>query len=65
MKHPIVYYCEECGKTDSKKDSETLELFCCNRSMKKKELETCTKAGASAEHARFSDDDEPCDDGRG
>jgi len=64
MKDPIVYYCEECGKTDSKKDGDTVELFCCNRSMKQKELEVCTKAGGSAEHARFSDEDEPCDDGR-
>ena len=24
----------------------------------------CEKAPASAEHARFDDDDEPCDDGR-
>jgi len=64
MMHPVFYYCEECGKTDSKEDNDPEEPFCCNKPMKPKELEVCTKAGGSAEHARFSDDDEPCDDGR-
>lgn len=28
------------------------------------EVKTCKKAPEWAEHARFSDEDEPCDDGR-
>lgn len=64
MKGPIVYYCEECGKTRSVDDSEELPTYCCDRKMKKQESDFCTKSGSSAEHARFDDDDEPCDEGR-
>ncbi len=63
MDKPIVYYCEECGKTVSKEDGETVN-FCCEKSMKSQVADTCLKSGSSAEHARFNDEDEPCDEGR-
>lgn len=69
MKGSIVYYCDECGKTKEKNDEKNRDdevpVFCCNKPMKMREIEACMKSGSSAEHARFSDDDEPCDEGRG
>jgi len=60
-----VYYCTECGDKTEKDEANDTPLFCCERPMKRWALEACTKASADPEHARFSDDDEPCDDGRG
>ena len=57
-----VYFCEECKKT---KDGSEDGPLCCGKAMKKLPLSQCTKAGADAEHARFTDDDDACDDGRG
>ncbi|MBN1931864.1 MAG: hypothetical protein JW786_09680 [Desulfobacterales bacterium] len=35
------------------------------KKVKQEELDTCQKAPEWAEHERFEDSDEPCDDGRG
>lgn len=51
------YHCKECGKTIEADESEN----CCGSPMEK--LTSCTTA-PSAEHARLTNDDEPCDDGR-
>jgi hypothetical protein len=52
-----IYECPECGKKVKFESGESVP--CCGAS-----LNVCTKAG-DAEHARLSDMDEPCDDGRG
>ena len=59
-----AYYCYECKKTVPKKDPEGAPE-CCGKEMTLLPLEECSKAPASAEHARFDDDDEPCDTGLG
>ena len=55
----IVFFCEEC-----KKESKTPGVLCCGKPVKQKPLESCDKAPADAEHARFGDKDDACDDGR-
>lgn len=35
-----------------------------NRDIRKDDEDVCVKAPEWAEHQRFSDDDQPCDDGR-
>jgi len=64
MGEPIVYYCEECGRTKKTEAKEILPIFCCDKKMREQDLNICTKSGSAAEHARFIDDDEPCDEGR-
>jgi len=56
----IIFFCEECDK-----ESRIPEVLCCGKPMKKRPLDKCTKATASAEHARFHDEDDACDEGRG
>lgn len=55
------YKCENCGKTIEVTDGNN--PTCCGKTMKKQSLDVCTQP-AHAEHARTTDSDEPCDDGR-
>ncbi len=57
-----LYKCRECGKTvELETESETVP-DCCSRSMDEA-LPVCLTSD-TAEHSRFSENDEPCEDGR-
>jgi len=58
-----MYQCEDCEKTAQKGDTAEVP-DCCGKPMKRVQEDVCVKAPAAAEHARFDDEDEPCDDGR-
>ena len=64
MDEEEVYFCEDCERTIPLATAQGLPI-CCNKNMKKMPLSMCMKSGASAEHARFHDDDDACDEGRG
>ena len=55
------YKCETCGRT--KEVTDGVAPTCCGKTMKKLSVDVCTQP-AHAEHARTTDSDEPCDDGR-
>ncbi|MGD1969571.1 MAG: hypothetical protein PVH74_19470 [Desulfobacterales bacterium] len=59
-----VYECENCGSTleVSAEASEAPE--CCGSVMKSAEDLKACGLSSTAEHSRFDDIDEPCDDGR-
>jgi hypothetical protein len=57
------YKCEDCGRTEIVSDGIVPQ--CCGKSMQEVPLDVCTKPPADAENARFTDDDEACDDSRG
>ncbi len=59
-----AYYCYGCKKIVPKRDQEEAPE-CCGEEMALLPIEECVKAPAAAEHARFDDEDEPCDDGTG
>jgi len=61
MGEEIEYRCVSCGGAAAAV-GEIPE--CCGRPMVKVGLDACVSAGASAEHARPMDDEEPCDDSR-
>lgn len=56
-----TYKCKECGKETEYKSNEPEKPECCGKPMEN--LDFCTKTD-TAEHARGSDDDEACNDGR-
>lgn len=58
-----AYQCEDCKRyeTEPLKDGEY--PTCCGKKMKEVPLMECVKDPAFAEHARFDDDDTPCDPG--
>jgi DNA replicative helicase MCM subunit Mcm2 (Cdc46/Mcm family) len=59
-----VYECEKCGKNLelSAEDAKTPE--CCDQPMKEiSDLDAC-QVSTTAEHSRFDDFDDACDDGR-
>ncbi len=64
MVDTIWFECDECGTKKEKKSEEEKKAYCCGKEMTELPMEVCTKAAAEAEHARFIDEDEPCDDGR-
>jgi len=61
MGDEIEYKCLSCGGTATAIGDIPI---CCGRPMVKVSLDACVSAGASAEHARPMDDEEPCDDSR-
>ena len=60
MKEKLTYKCSICGKMTDVEGKEKVPE-CCGMPMEK--LPSCTKT-LTAEHARFTDEDEPCNDGR-
>ncbi len=59
-----VYECYKCGKTVELSADEAKAPECCGLEMKTaEELKACG-VSSTAEHSRFDDLDEPCDDGR-
>jgi hypothetical protein len=58
-----AYYCYGCKRTVPKEEKEKIP-DCCGTAMALLPMNECVKPPASAENARFDDEDEPCDDGR-
>lgn len=57
-----AYECDQCnGQVIVDAGAKTPE--CCGQKMKVIPLDQCTQAD-TAEHARFENNNEPCDDGR-
>lgn len=62
-KTDILYRCRKCDRTQARQAGADAPE-CCDEAMTPEPLPPCTTA-AHAEMARNTDDDEPCDDGRG
>ena len=62
MEGDTAYYCNECHKVLKSGKRET-SPECCGHSMDFVSLNECMKDPGWAEHARFMDDDAPCDPG--
>ncbi len=59
-----AYECENCGKRAEQSGDDAKTPECCGKPMQAAEpLQACT-ASSTAEHSRFDDLAEPCDDGR-
>ncbi|UCG06363.1 MAG: hypothetical protein JSV83_21045 [Desulfobacterales bacterium] len=59
-----VYECENCGKSVELGAEEAIAPECCDKPMKEiADLDAC-KVSTTAEHSRFDDFDDACDDGR-
>ena len=64
MADMLVYECTNCGNTvEAKADGSNLPE-CCGHAMKPAEDLKACGLSSTAEHSRFDDFDEPCDDGR-
>ena len=59
-----VYECVNCGGTVEVKADESKLPECCGNAMKPAEDLKACGLSTTAEHSRFDDFDEPCDDGR-
>lgn len=57
-----TYHCKKCN-TQFKVDQQETTPECCGQPMTVQPLDQCT-VSATAEHSRFDDMDDPCDDGR-
>jgi len=58
------YECVECGNQAQASAADAQPPECCGKPMQEQEpLQVC-EAPAGAEHSRFDDLGEPCDDGR-
>jgi hypothetical protein len=62
-KEEVIYRCARCDRT-VKSHVGADALFCCNEKMIPEPLAQCTSA-PNPEMARNTDEDEPCNDGRG
>jgi desulfoferrodoxin-like iron-binding protein len=59
-----VYECASCGNTVEVSAEASEKPECCGNTMQTaEELKACGMS-STAEHSRFDDFDEPCDDGR-
>jgi DNA-directed RNA polymerase subunit RPC12/RpoP len=59
-----TYECIDCGKKTEVADTDAKTPECCGKPMQKvAALDACTLS-STAEHSRFDDISEPCDDGR-
>ena len=65
-KEICVFNCEVCGKESEIEVDTTCSPECCGQPMKEKPAEALPvcEVSTTAEHARFDDFGEPCDDGR-
>ena len=59
-----LYECAQCGNTVEVSAKEAKAPECCGKTMQSaEELKACNLS-STAEHSRFDDFEEPCDDGR-
>jgi len=64
MDEKRFYHCEKCGEQTEMAEENGPVPECCNQPMlEAKDLASCVKS-STAEHSRFDQMDEPCDDGR-
>ena len=63
MTEKLAFECVICGnKTDIDADDPIIPA-CCGKPMQAEGLDSC-QTSSTAEHSRFDDLGEPCDDGR-
>jgi hypothetical protein len=58
-----AFECETCGKTEEITGSGTVPE-CCGKPMRATEKLPVCEVSSTAEHSRFTGDDDACDDGR-
>ena len=64
MTEKLVFECEDCGKNVEFGADEGQAPQCCDKPMKRiGDLDAC-HVSTTAEHSRFDDFDDACDDGR-
>jgi hypothetical protein len=64
MAYKQTYECVDCGNKTEITDADAKTPECCGKPMQTvAPLDACT-ASSTAEHSRFDDISEPCDDGR-
>jgi len=64
MSDKLVYECKNCGKSVEADADEPQAPECCKQPMQKAEpLDVC-HTSSTAEHSRFDNFDDACDDGR-
>ncbi len=64
MDDKCIFNCEVCGSEVEVALSQAEAPECCDKPMKKAEELPVCEASTTAEHSRFDDFGEPCDDGR-
>jgi len=62
MEGETAYYCNQCHKV-LKSGKREFSPECCGHEMEYVSLTECMKDPSWAEHARFFDEDGPCDPG--
>ena len=63
MAEKVNFECVNCGNK-TEQDTEELKIpECCGKPMQVEGLDSCGMS-TTAEHSRFDNLDEPCDDGR-
>jgi hypothetical protein len=64
MEDKCIFNCEICGNQVEGEASQTQTPECCGKPMEKGEPLPVCETSTTAEHSRFDDFGEPCDDGR-
>ena len=64
MAEKTAYECKNCGNKMEVDSSESNAPECCEEPMEKAEPLPVCDLSTTAEHSRFDDMGEPCDDGR-
>ena len=59
-----IFNCEVCGESRAAENKESEIPECCGKPMAKQEPLPVCEISSTAEHSRFDDLGEPCDDGR-
>lgn len=59
-----VYECENCGKKQEIADKAAKVPECCGKAMRGTEKLPVCEMSSTAEHTRYSESDDACDDGR-
>jgi Zn finger protein HypA/HybF involved in hydrogenase expression len=63
MAEKVTFECVNCGNKAEQKTGDSSIPECCGKPMQVEGLDSCGMS-TTAEHSRFGDVDEPCDDGR-
>ena len=63
MAEKVNFECVNCGNKAEKNAGDTSIPECCGKPMQVEGLDSCGMS-TTAEHSRFDNQDEPCDDGR-
>jgi len=64
MAEQLVYECDKCGKTIETTKADDKAPECCGQQMREHDKLPACGLSTTAEHSRFDDMGEPCDDGR-